>query len=431
MKIITLELNETDRVKALFAHNNDDDAGVRQTVRNIIHQIRDDGDFKLVQLTNQFDRNSLRVDQLRVSQAEIDAAYHAINEFDEELIKALELASIRVHSYYEQQLPDDLDYVDKAGVRLGVRWQAIDSVGLYVPGGTAAYPSSVIMNAVPAKVAGVERIVMVCPAMDGKIAPIVLAAAKICGITEIYQVGGAQAVAALAYGTETIVPVDKIVGPGNAYVAEAKRQVFGKVGIDMIAGPSEILVIADADNNPSWIAADLLSQAEHDVNARTVLITDNMQFAHDVVSAVYETLPKLARKEIAAKSIEDNGYVIVVQNLQHAAEVANIIATEHLELAVEDPDALLPLIKHAGAVFLGRFTPEAIGDYTAGPSHVLPTSGTARFSSGLSIFDFMKRQSLIGCTADSFAALAEATELLAKKEGLTAHALSVSIRRES
>jgi histidinol dehydrogenase len=327
-------------------------------------------------------------------------------------------------------MPSDLDYVDKIGVRLGVRWQAIDSVGLYVPGGTAAYPSSVIMNAIPAKVAGVERIVMVCPAMDGQIAPIVLAAAKICGVSEIYRVGGAQAVAALAYGTETIAPVDKIVGPGNAYVAEAKRQVFGKVGIDMIAGPSEILVIADADNNPAWIAADLLSQAEHDVNARSVLITDNMQFAHDVVGAVYETLPKLARREIAEKSIENNGYVIVVKNMQQAADVANIIATEHLELAVADPDAMLPLIKHAGAVFLGRFTPEAIGDYTAGPSHVLPTAGTARFSSGLSIFDFMKRQSLIGCNADSFAQLAEATELLAKKEGLTAHALSVSIRRD-
>ena len=380
MKIITLELDETPRVKALFAHNEDDNSGIRQTVRGIINQVRSEGDFKLLQLTNQLDRNNLRLDQLRVSQAEIDAAYHSINEFDEALIKALELASVRVHAYYEQQMPSDLDYVDKIGVRLGVRWQAIDSVGLYVPGGTAAYPSSVIMNAIPAKVAGVERIVMVCPAMDGQIAPIVLAAAKICGITEIYRVGGAQAVAALAYGTETIAPVDKIVGPGNAYVAEAKRQVFGKVGIDMIAGPSEILVIADADNNPAWIAADLLSQAEHDVNARSVLITDNMQFANDVVGAVYETLPKLARREIAEKSIENNGYVIVVRNLQQAADVANIIATEHLELAVAEPDALLPLIKHAGAVFLGRFTPEAIGDYTAGPSHVLPTAGTARFS---------------------------------------------------
>jgi histidinol dehydrogenase len=433
MKIITLARDETPRVAKLFAQKTDDAAvaGLRQTVRGIINDVRNGGDLKLVDYTNKLDRNNLRIEQLRVSETEIDAAYNEINQFEEPLIAALIQAAKRVEAYYTQQLPKDLDYKDKQGVRLGVRWNAVDSVGLYVPGGTATYPSSVIMNAVPAKVAGVARIAMVCPAMDGNIEPIVLAAAKICGITEIYRVGGAQAIAALAYGTETIAPVDKIVGPGNAYVAEAKRQVFGKVGIDMIAGPSEILVIADADNEPSWIAADLLSQAEHDADARAVLVTDNMQFAQNVVSAIYETLPKLKRREIAEKSITKNGYVIVVEDLAHAAEVANVVATEHLELAVAKPDALLPLIRHAGAIFMGRFTPEAIGDYMAGPSHVLPTSGTARFSSGLSIFDFMKRQSLIGCDSASFKKLAEATELLANKEGLTAHALSVSVRREN
>lgn len=428
MRIITLQANQTDKIRQIFSHSVESEAGLRQTVRNIINQVRDGDDFKLLELTNQFDRNKLRLDQLRVTPAEIDDAYETTNE---DLRKALELATVRVHNYYEQQLPQNLDYTDKVGVRLGVRWLPVDSVGLYVPGGTAAYPSSVIMNAVPAKVAGVQRIAMVCPAMDGKIAPIVLAAAKICGISEIYKIGGAQAVAALAYGTETVAAVDKIVGPGNAYVAEAKRQVYGRVGIDMVAGPSEILVIADADCDPSWIAADLLSQAEHDKNARVILVSDNMQFAQNVVSKIYEILPTLARREIAEAAVELNGYAIVVENLQQAVEVSNIIAPEHLELAVANPDALLPQIRNAGAVFIGRFTPEAIGDYIAGPSHVLPTAGAARYASGLSIFDFLKRQSLIGCSAASFAELADTTELLAEKEGLGAHALSVTIRKQN
>lgn len=426
MRIITIKDNDFSQAKKLLATKEADTAGIRQTVRGIVAEVKEYGDRKLIELTNQLDRNNLSIDQIRVSEKEISNAY---NETDADTLKALEMASVRVHNYYEKQMPEDLDYTDKIGVRLGVRWQAVASAGLYVPGGTAFYPSSVIMNAIPARVAGVERIAMVSPAMNGEIAPIALAAAKICGITEIYKLGGAQAIAALAYGTETVEKVDMIVGPGNAYVAEAKRHVYGTVGIDMIAGPSEILVIADSGTDPRWIAADLLSQAEHDINARSILVTDSAQFAQDVIAEIYEKLPDLQRYTIAEKSIKDNGLAIVVDSLQQACEVANLAAAEHLELAVENPDEYLPLIKNAGAVFLGRYTPEAIGDYTAGPSHVLPTSGSAKFSSGLSIFDFLKRQSLIGCTKESFSELADATEQIADVEGLTAHKYSVSVRR--
>ncbi|PIR34240.1 MAG: histidinol dehydrogenase [Alphaproteobacteria bacterium CG11_big_fil_rev_8_21_14_0_20_44_7] len=425
MRIITIKDGNLASITKMLRSEPEDFSGIRQIVRGIINQVQDEGDSKLIALTNQLDRNSLDISQLAVTQDELDNAYNSI---DEDLRKSLELASVRVHNYYERQLPEDLEYTDKIGVRLGARWLAVESAGLYVPGGTASYPSSVIMNAIPARVAGVERIVMVCPAMDGKIPQVVLAAAKICGITEIYKVGGAQAVAALAYGTETIAPVDKIVGPGNAYVAEAKRQVFGVVGIDMIAGPSEILVVADDKNNPEWIAADLLSQAEHDTSAQSILITNSAQFAQDVIGSIYELLPQLTRRAIAEKSIETHGMAIVVENFDEAVKIVNLAAPEHLELAVEEPDELLKNIKNAGAVFLGRYTPEAIGDYIAGPSHVLPTMRNSRFSSGLSIFDFMKRQSIISCDEASFAELSEATELLANTEGLTAHALSISVR---
>lgn len=428
MRIITIKDNNLSQASEMLLADEPDVAGVRQIVCNIVAQIKDDGDKALVELTNQLDRNELKLEQLKVQEWEIDEAY---NWLSDDLKKALELASVRVHNYYERQMPEDLDYKDKIGVRLGVRWLPVESAGLYVPGGTASYPSSVIMNAIPAKVAGVERIVMVTPAMDGKVAPIALAAAKICGITEIYKIGGAQAVAALAYGTDSVPAVDKIVGPGNAYVAEAKRQVFGRVGIDMVAGPSEILVIADEQNNPRWIAADLLSQAEHDVSARSILVTTSQKFAQDVIADIYDIIPDLERHEIAKKSIEDNGLVIVAEDLQQACEIANIAAAEHLELAVQNPDELIPMIKNAGALFLGSFTPEAMGDYIAGPSHVLPTMRNSKFSSGLSIFDFLKRQSLIGCSQEAFNELADATEALAEVEGLGAHKYSVTVRRNA
>ena len=426
MRIVKLTNENKAQTLAELEPAEDDIAGVRQTVRGIIHQIIDTGDRALVQLTNQLDRNSLSLDELRVAPEEIEEAYQ---QTAPEIRQALELSAKRVDDYYQNQFPQSVDYTDEAGTKLGWRMTALDSVGLYVPGGTASYPSSVIMNTMPAKVAGVSRIAMVCPAMDGVLPKIVLAAAKICGISEIYKIGGAQAVAALAYGTETIEPVNKIVGPGNAYVAEAKRQVFGKVGIDMIAGPSEILVIADKNNNPDWLAADLLSQAEHDANARSIMITDSTEMAEQTVEAVEKALTKLEREEIARKSIENNGVIIVVENLAKAAEISNQIAPEHLELAVDEPEELAKSITNAGAIFLGRYTPEAIGDYVAGPSHVLPTSGSAKFSSGLSVFDFLKRQSIIGCSAESFAQLASATEDLANSEGLTAHALSISVRK--
>jgi histidinol dehydrogenase len=325
-------------------------------------------------------------------------------------------------------LPADIDYVDAAGVRLGQRWRPIAAVGLYVPGGTASYPSSVLMNAIPAKVAGVERLVMTVPAPDGILNPLVLAAARMLGITEIYRIGGAQAVAALAYGTRAIPAVDKIVGPGNAYVAAAKRRVFGRVGIDMIAGPSEILVVADRDNDPAWIAADLLSQAEHDSAAQAILITDDPDFAGAVEREVARHLQRLPRTEIARASWQENGAIILVADWEEAVALVDRIAPEHLELAIEDAEAVMPRVRHAGAIFLGRHTPEAIGDYIAGPNHVLPTARSARFASGLGVLDFMKRTTFVGCDARSLAALAPAAIRLAEAEGLDAHALSLALR---
>ncbi|MGH6621282.1 MAG: histidinol dehydrogenase, partial [Alphaproteobacteria bacterium] len=377
------------------------------------------------EFTLRFDHVDLEETGMRFSTGEIAAA---AGRCDAETIAALRAAAGRIEAFHRKQLPEDISYTDQAGVRLGARWTPIAAAGLYVPGGLAAYPSSVLMNAIPARVAGIDRIVMVVPTPHGEINPLVLAAAHIAGVTEIYRVGGAQAVAALAYGTESIRPVDKIVGPGNAYVAAAKRQVFGTVGIDLIAGPSEILVVADGENRPDWIAADLLSQAEHDASAQSILITDDAAFADRVAGAVDDLLRTIDRRDIAGASWRDFGAVIVVGDLDRAAEIVDRIAPEHLELAVADPDALAAKVRHAGAIFLGRLTPEAVGDYVAGPNHVLPTSGSARFSSGLGVLDFMKRTSLVACDARALDRIGPHAVALARAEGLGAHALSISIR---
>jgi histidinol dehydrogenase len=400
--------------------------GVTEAVADIIAQVRQGGDAALISLTEQFDRHRMSAETMRVSPQELA---HALALVSPELMRSLKLAAQRIRDYSENQLPVNLDYVDAQGVRLGHRWSAVQSVGLYVPGGTAAYPSSVLMNAVPAKVAGVSRLAMVVPCPGGQLNPAVLAAAHVAGVDEIYKIGGAQAVAALAFGTQSVAAVDKIVGPGNAYVAEAKRQVFGVVGIDMIAGPSEILVIADNTANARWLAADLLSQAEHDKDAQSILITDDSTLAAAVEKEIEHMLKTLPRAEIARASWEKHGAIITAENLAQACAIANRIAPEHLELCVAAPEALMDALPHAGAIFLGHHTPEAMGDYLAGPSHVLPTSGTARFSSGLSVFDFLKRTSIAGCSAEAFAALAPYVETLAASEGLEAHRLSVAERR--
>lgn len=396
-------------------------------VASIIARVRAEGDEALLDYTRRYDRFEMEPEELRVSTQEVA---QAVSLCSPELMRSLKIAAARIRAYSEKQLPKDELYTDELGVKLGWKWTAVDAVGLYVPGGKASYPSSVLMNAVPALVAGVRRLAMVVPAPDGQLNPAVLAAAHVAGIEEIYRVGGAHAVAALAYGTRTIAPVDKIVGPGNAFVAEAKRQVFGQVGIDMIAGPSEILVVSDDANPPEWIAADLLSQSEHDEMAQSVLVTVDGNYAARVEKAVQAQLEQLPRKTIAAAAWEKYGAIILVRNADELAYVVNAIAPEHLELAIDDIDDVLPLIKHAGAIFMGRHTPEAIGDYMAGPSHVLPTSRSARFSSGLSVFDFIKRTSLIGCTQGAFRQLSLYGEVLATTEGLDAHALSMTVRHD-
>jgi len=400
-------------------------ADVNAAVAAIIEDVKARGDQALVDYTNRFDRMSIDATQLRITPEEVNEAVAAC---DPDTIAALEIAAWRIEEFHRCQKPENLDYTDSAGVRLGYRWSACQAAGLYVPGGTASYPSSVLMNALPAKVAGVERLVMVVPTPDGKLNPLVLAAARVAGVDEIYRVGGAQAVAALAFGTETIRPVDKIVGPGNAFVAAAKRQVFGTVGIDMIAGPSEILVVADKDNDPSWIAADLLSQAEHDTAAQSILITDDADFGRKVVAAVEDHLKTLPRTAIARESWDAHGAVIVVPDLDTAVPLVDRVAPEHLELAVEAPEPLADKIRNAGAMFLGRYTPEAVGDYVGGPNHVLPTARSARFSSGLGVLDFMKRTSILSCDANSLRQIGPAAVTLATSEGLGAHALSVSLR---
>jgi len=398
-----------------------DDVGA--AVAAILDDVRLRGDTALVELTQKFDR--FDVDGLAFTAEEIKGARA---QCDADTLAALEVAAERIAGFHDKQKPDDLDFTDEQGLRLGYRWQAVGAAGLYVPGGTAAYPSSVLMNALPARVAGVERIVMVVPTPDGVVNPLVLAAADLAGVTEIYRVGGAQAVAALAYGTETIRPVDKIVGPGNAYVAAAKRQVFGTVGIDMIAGPSEILVVADGENDPAWIAADLLSQAEHDTAAQSILITDDSAFADAVERAVDGHLKTLPRAETASESWREFGAVIVVEALDDSIALVDRVAPEHLEIATGNARDLGERVRNAGAIFLGRFVPEALGDYLAGPNHVLPTARSARFSSGLGVLDFMKRTSMIECDGSALAAVGPEAVTLARAEGLDAHALSISIR---
>jgi len=398
---------------------------VNAVVRDIITDVRARGDAALADYSQRFDGIDFSVLPMKVTDAEIDAA---VAEVDPVVLEALHLAAERIEKHHARQLPKDDIYEDAIGVTLGSRWTAIEAVGLYVPGGTASYPSSVLMNALPARVAGVERIVMVVPAQAGQLNPTVLAAARIAGVKEIYRIGGAQAVAALAYGTGSIAPVAKIVGPGNAYVAAAKRQVFGTVGIDMIAGPSEVLVIADANNNPDWIAADLLAQAEHDMGAQSILITDDAAFGKAVEQAVERQLTTLSRAETARASWRDFGAIILVPDLAAAVPLANRIAAEHLELAVDDPDALMKDVRNAGAIFVGRHTPEVIGDYVGGSNHVLPTARSARFSSGLSVLDYVKRTSILRLGPEQLKALAPAAIALAKSEGLDAHGRSVAIR---
>lgn len=411
--------------EAVLLAKREAEADVDSAVREIVEDVRARGDAALLDHTARFDRLKTTAGGLRVTAAELAAAEARC---DGAALDALRLAAARIEEYHRRQLPADLDYRDGAGVRLGARWRPIRAVGVYTPGGSAAYPSSVLMSAVPARVAGVERLVMAVPAPDGALDPLVLAAAGIAGIDEIYRIGGAQAVAALAYGTETISPVDKVIGPGNAYVAAAKRRVFGVVGIDLIAGPSEILVVADAENDPAWIAADLLSQAEHDPLAQAVLITDDEAFAGAVEAAVEDHLSRLPRAAIAGQSWREQGAVIVVDDLAEAPALVDRIAPEHLELALAAPEAFAERVNNAGAIFLGRYAPEAIGDYVAGPSHVLPTSGSARFSSGLGVHDFLKRTSLIGLDRTALEAIGPAAVTLAEAEGLGAHALSVAIR---
>jgi histidinol dehydrogenase len=410
---------------AMLAAKREHAADVGEAVAAIIADVRARGDAALIDYSRRFDRLELSPETLRVPADEID---RLAARCDPEAVAALEFAARRIESFHARQRPADQDDVDAGGVRLGYRWTAVDAAGLYVPGGTAAYPSSVLMNALPARVAGVERLVMTVPAPDGVLNPLVLAAARLAGVDEIYRIGGAQAVAALAYGTESIAPVDKIVGPGNAYVAAAKRQVFGQVGIDMIAGPSEVLIVADADNDPSWIAIDLLAQAEHDEAAQSILITDDPAFADAVCAAVEAHLPTLARRETAAASWQRHGCVILARSLDAAPSLVDRVAPEHLQLAVADPDALARRVRHAGAIFLGRHVPEALGDYVAGPNHVLPTGRSARFSSGLGVLDFLKRTTFVGCGADGLAAIGPAAVSLAEAEGLDAHARSVAIR---
>ena len=427
-----LRLNASDpgfaaAFDALVNDRRDTDSDVSSVVEQTIRDVRKRGDIAVLELTQRFDGFSLNQEGWQIDAAQCKAAFDGLAP---ELRNALKLAAARITAYHKAQLPKDRDYTDKAGVRLGARWSAVDAAGIYVPGGRAAYPSSVLMNAIPAKVAGVKRLVMVTPTPSGAVNATVMAAAHLAGVDEIWRIGGAQAVAALAYGTERISPVDVITGPGNAWVAEAKRQLYGVVGIDMVAGPSEIVVVADAKNKPDWIAADLLSQAEHDPTSQSILFTDDAGFADKVAAEIDKQLAALSTAAVATQSWSDNGAIIVVASLEGAMPLVNRLAAEHLELAVDDDRAetLFALVRHAGSVFLGRNTPEAIGDYIAGPNHVLPTGRRARFSSGLSVLDFMKRTSFIAVGDAGMAAIGPAAAILADAEGLPAHAMSVRKR---
>ncbi len=398
-----------------------------QQVAVILADVKNKGDDAIISYTQRFDYPGFSKKEMRIHKADRDAAITACNP---DIIEALKTAALRIASYSQRQMPETTmhSYKDKNGVTLGWKWTPIESVGIYIPGGTACYPSSVLMTALPAKVAGVKRIVMCVPATQGKINPLVLAAAKIAEVEEIYAIGGAQAIAAMAFGTDTIDPVDKIVGPGNAYVTAAKKLLFGTVGIDMIAGPSEIMVVADDKSRPDWVAADLLSQAEHDEASRSILVTDSENFAKTVDNTINSMLPRLSRKEIATKSWTQNGLIIIMKNLNDAPEIVNIVAPEHVELCLDRAEEMAKKIHNAGAILIGKYTPEAIGDYVAGPSHVLPTAGTARFSSGLGVYEFMKRTSIIGCDERNFNELAKPAELIASGEGFSAHVASINVR---
>ena len=421
----TADADFDTRFASLLSMKREDAPDVDDAVAAIIADVRARGDTAVCDLTIRFDRFDLTPETMRITDTEIAAAADRVAPRDR---TALETAATRIRAYHERQLPRDEQWTDETGATLGWRWGPVDAAGLYVPGGLATYPSSVLMNAIPARVAGVGRLVMCVPTPDGVLNPMVLLAAQMSGVTEVYRIGGAQAIAAMAYGTDTIAPVDKITGPGNAFVAAAKRRVFGRVGIDMIAGPSEILVIADSDNDPDWIAIDLLSQAEHDESAQSILITTDAAFGQAVADAVTARLESLERANIAGPSWRDFGAVITVGDLDEAAKLSNRIAPEHLELAVADPEALSDKITHAGAIFLGQWTPEAIGDYVGGPNHVLPTARSARFSSGLSVLDFMKRTTLARMTPESLRAIGPAAVRLATSESLQAHGLSVQAR---
>ena len=409
---------------ALLQQARDTTANVEAPVAAIIAGVQERGDAALCDFTHRFDGHVLDPADLRIGSDEIDAAANAISH---ELAAALDVAATRIEAFHRLQLPQDIDTTDAAGIRMGMRWNALDAVGLYVPGGKAAYPSSVLMNAIPARVAGVKRLAMCVPTPGGALNPLVLAAARRAGVTEVYRIGGAQAVAAMAYGTATIAPVDRIVGPGNAYVAEAKRQVFGRVGIDGIAGPSEVVVLADRTANPHRVAVDLLAQAEHDESAQAILITDDPALADAVAQAVPAELKTLSRAE-AAVSWRDHGCIIVVRNWEEGAALTDQLAPEHLQIMVADPAALFARIRHAGAAFLGADCPEALGDYVAGPNHVLPTGRTARFASGLSVYDFLKRTTWVQANHESLARIGPAAVSLAEAEGLQAHARSIAMR---
>ena len=425
-RLTTTQTDYQEQMDTLLAWEGVSDDQVNSTVKDILKNIRSRGDEALVEYTNKFDRmNVSSMEDLTFSKEQIDAAY---NRVPTEQREALEVAAERVRSYHKHQVMESWSYTEADGTLLGQQITALDRVGLYVPGGKATYPSSVLMNAIPAKVAGVDEIVMVVPTPDGVVNDMVLAAAKIAGVDTVFAIGGAQAVAALAYGTDTVPSVDKIVGPGNIYVATAKSMVFGRVGIDMIAGPSEILVVCDGKTNPDWIAMDLFSQAEHDEDAQSILVSWDADFLEQVQASIEKLLPTMERKDIISKSLGDRGALILVKNENEAIDVSNFISPEHLELSVEDPQAMAKKIKHAGAIFMGRYTAEALGDYCAGPNHVLPTSRTARFSSPLGVYDFQKRSSLIMCSADGASELGKVASILGRGESLTAHARSAEYR---
>lgn len=425
---ITLTTTDPDfdaRFHDMLGAKREDSADVNDVVASIIADVRERGDAALIDLTARFDRLTLAPDGLAFSPEEIAAEIERVSPEDR---AALTLAAGRIRAYHARQMPENVRWTDPEGATLGWRWSPVEAAGLYVPGGQASYPSSVLMNAIPARVAGVERLVVCVPTPDGVVNPLVILACQLAGVDEIYRIGGAQAIAALAYGTDTIARVDKITGPGNAYVAAAKRQVFGRVGIDMIAGPSEVLVIAEGDQNPEWLALDLLAQAEHDADAQSILISPDRALAERVVAEVERLLPTLPRAAIAAASWRDYGTVIITRDLDEAAALSDRIAPEHLELCVEDPEALSNKVRHAGAIFLGGYTPEAVGDYVSGPNHVLPTARSARFSSGLSALDFLKRTTIAQLSPGALAAIGPAAVRLAASEGLDAHGLSVSAR---